>query len=114
MVIFCRGGWSYGLCCSDGHVLHFRVHPFHIAFVGGVDPFLGCLSDFVLDLPFGGLGFATSSDMLNVFHYTIYGRGLTAIRGYALGSVVASLVTLKTGNRCRVGGIAAINWWERF
>ena len=70
MVIFCRGGWSYGLWCSDDHVLHLRVHPFHIAFVGGV-----------LDLPFGGLGFATSSDMLNVCHYTVYGRGLIGIHG---------------------------------
>ena len=98
MVIFCRGGWSYGLCCSDGHVLHFRVHPFHIAFVGGIDPFLGCLLKFILYLPLGSLGFAACCDMLNVCHNTIHGRGLAAICGWALGSVVAGLVTLKAGN----------------
>ena len=81
MVIFYRGGWSCGLWCSDGHVLHLRVHAFHIAFVGSVDPFLGCLLDFVLDLPFGDLGFAASSDVLNISHDYVHGRGLTVVRG---------------------------------
>ena len=98
MVIFCRGGWSYGLWCSDDHVLHLRVHPLHIAFVRNVDPFLGCLSDFILYLPLGSLGFVACSDMLNVCHNTIHDRGLAAVRGWALGSVVAGLVTLKACN----------------
>ena len=74
------------------------MHPLNIVFVGGVDPFFRCLSDFILYLPLGGLGFATCSDVLNVGHNTIHGRGLAAVRGWALGSVVAGLVTLKVGN----------------
>ena len=98
MVVFCRGGWSCGLWYSDGHVLHLRVHQLNIALFGSVDPFLSCLSDFILYLPLGSLGFAACSDVLNVCHNTIHGRGLTAVRGWALGSVVAWLVTLKAGN----------------
>ena len=46
-------------------------------------------------LPLGSLGFAACSDVLNVSHNTIHCRGLTAVCGWALGSVVAWLVTLK-------------------
>ena len=83
MVIFCRGGWSYGLWCSDDHVLHLRVHPLHIAFVRNVDPFLGCLSDFVLYLSLGGLGFVARGDVLNVYHDIVHGRCLTTGKGKA-------------------------------
>ena len=74
------------------------MHPLNVGFVGGVDPFLGCLSDFVLYLPLGGLGFSACGDVLNVFHDTVHGWSLTAVRGWALGSVVAWLVTLETSN----------------
>ena len=76
------------------------MHSLNIAFVGGVNPFFGCLLDFILYLPLGSLGFVACSDVLNVGHNTIHGRGLVAVRGWALGSVVAGLVTLKAGNRC--------------
>ena len=63
MVVFCQGGWVCGWWCSDGHVLHLCVHPLNVGFVGGVDPFLGRLSEFILYLPLGGLGFATCSNV---------------------------------------------------
>ena len=113
MVIFCRGGWSCGRWCVDGHVLHLCVHPLHVAFIGGVNPFLGCLSDVILYLPLDGLGFAACSDVLNVGHNNIHGWGLAAVRGWALGSVVAGLVTLKAGNGCRVAGVTVLSVWER-
>ena len=108
MVIFCQGGWSNGLWCSDGHVLHFCVHPLNIAFVGGVDPFFGCLSDFILYLPLGSLCFVACSDVLNIVHNTLHGWGLAAVCGWALGSVVAGLVTPKASNYGRVTGVSLI------
>ena len=89
------------------------MHPLKVGFVGGVDPFFGRLLDFILYLPLDGLGFAACGDMLNVCHDTVHDRGLTAVRGWALGSVVSWLATLEIGNRCRVSGIGAVIWWGR-
>ena len=89
--------------------MHLCMHPLNIAFISGVNPFLGCLSDFILHMPLGSLGFVACSDVLSVCHNTIHGRGLAAVRGWALGSIVAGLVTLKVGNRCRVAGVETIS-----
>ena len=78
-----------GLWYPNGDGRHLGVHPLDVGFVGVVDPFLGSLSNFVLYLPLGGLGFTACGDMLNVYHDTVHGRCLTAVRGWALGSVVA-------------------------
>ena len=79
----------------------------------GVDPFLGRLSDFVLYLPLGGLGLTVCGDVLNISHDTVGGRCRTAVRGWALGSVVAWLVPDETGNQCGVVGIPAVIRWGR-
>ena len=92
----------------DGHVLHFCLHPHNIVFVRGIDPFFGCLGDFILYLPLSGLGFTACRDVLNVGHNTIHDRGLAAVCGWALGSVVTGLVTLKVGNCGRVTGVSLI------
>ena len=113
MVVFYRGGWVCVRWCPDGHILHLCVHLLNVGFVGGVDPFLGRLSDFILYLPLGGLGFAACSDVFNVCHDTVHGQGLTAVRGWALGSVVTWLVTFEIGNCCHVAGISAVIRWGR-
>ena len=84
------------------------MHPIDVGFVGIADPFLGSLSDFVLYLPLGGLGFTACGDVLNVCHDIVHGWGLTAVRGCALGSVVAGLVTPKASNYGRVTGVSLI------
>ena len=66
-----------------------------ICFVGVVDPVLGSLSDFVLYLPLGCLGFISRGDMWNISHDTIHGKCFSAIIGRALGSVMARLLNLK-------------------
>ena len=60
-----------------------------------------------------GLGFAACSDVLNVGHNTIHGWGLAGVRGWALVSVLAELVTLKVGNCGRVTSVRPICVWGR-
>ena len=102
-----------GLSCADGDVMHLGVHSLNVDFVGVVDPFLGGLSDFVLYLPLGGLGFTACGNFLNVCHDIVHGRCLTVVCGWALGSIVAWLVTFETGNRCRVADISTVILWGR-
>ena len=92
----------------DGDVRHFGVHPIDVRFVGIIDPFLRCLSDFVLYLPLGHLGFASRGDILNISHDTIHDRCFTSIIGRKLGSVMARLVTFKTSDRRRLAGFASL------
>ena len=78
--------------------MHLGVHSLNVDFVGVVDPFLGGLSDFVLYLSLDGQDFTACGDVLNVCHDIVHNRCLTAVKGCALGSVVAWLVTFKTDN----------------
>ena len=94
--------------CADGDVLHLGVHPINVCFVGVIDPFLGCLSDFVMYLSLGCLGFASRGDLLNVCHDTIHGRCFSSIIGRSLGGVLAWLVTFKTYDRRRVACFALL------
>jgi hypothetical protein len=71
------------------------------------------LSNVILFLPLVGVSLATCSDMLDVGHNRIHSRGLATVRGWALGSVVAGLVTLKAGNECRVDGVTVRSVWEK-
>ena len=64
-------------------------------------------------MPLGGLGFAACSDVLNVGHDSIHDWGFATVRGWALGSVVVGLVTLKAGNCGRVTGVHPIRVWGR-
>ena len=102
-----------GLWCPDGDVLHLGVDPLDIGFVGVLDPFLGSLFDRILYLPLGGLGFTSCGHLLKSYHDIVHGPCLTEVCGWALGTVVAWLVTFETGNRCQVVGISAIIRWGR-
>ena len=97
-----------GPWCPDGDVLHLGVHPIDICFVGFVDPFLSSLSNFVLYLPLGRLGFTSHGDLLNVGHDTIHDMCFSSIIGRALGSVMARLVTFEIGDRRRVPCFASL------
>ena len=97
-----------GPWCPDGDVLHFGVHSIDVCLVGVFDPFLGSLSNFVLNLLLSCLGFTTCGDVLDVSHDTIHERCFSPVIGRALGSVMARLVTFETGDRCRVSCFASV------
>ena len=84
------------------------MHSLNIAFVGGVNPFFGCLLDFILYLPLGSLGFVACSDVLNVGHNTIHDGGLSSVRCWTLRSKVTGLVALEAGHGGRVASVIPI------
>ena len=100
-----------GPWCPDGDVLHFGVHSIDVCLVGVFDPFLGSLSNFVLNLLLSCLGFTTCGDVLDVSHDTIHERCFSPVIGRALGSVMARLVTFKSGYRRRLACLSSVVLW---
>ena len=97
-----------GPWCPDADVLHLGVHPIDICFVGIFYPLLSTLSDFILYLPLGRLGFTSRGDLLNVSHDTFDDMCFSSIIGRALGSVMARLVTFETGDQRRVACFSSV------
>ena len=75
--------------CADGDVFHLGMHPIDICFIGFIDPFFSCLSDFILYFPLRHLGFTPSGDLLAIRHDAIHDRCFASIIFQTLCGVMA-------------------------